>query len=317
MNTPSPLIPQGVAPARGKSSFFIKVLMILTVHVVVIGGMLLQGCKDTKDNSGANNNSTDNSSTAAGSADTTMPAATTPGSVSNAQTAVTTPATGPGQPVGQAPMQPAQPNVMPGGPGPAPVAQQPAVGGPAPQIQPAQTPPTLPTTPEINGGGKEYTIASGDTLGAVAKHNGVSLKALMEANPGVNPKKLKVGQKIQIPAAGASATAAAGATGSGATDVASGDSTTYTVKAGDTLGKIARANHTSYKKIMALNDLKTTNIKIGQKLKLPAKAASSEATTPGTTTTAPAIPVVPTAPAGQPSAPPTVPAPVGTTASNQ
>ena len=47
MNTNSPLIPQGTTPARGKSSLYFKVLMILTVHVVLIGGMLLQGCKDT------------------------------------------------------------------------------------------------------------------------------------------------------------------------------------------------------------------------------------------------------------------------------
>jgi hypothetical protein len=47
MNTPSPLVPQGATPPRGKSSLYFKVLMILTVHVVVIGGMLLQGCKDT------------------------------------------------------------------------------------------------------------------------------------------------------------------------------------------------------------------------------------------------------------------------------
>src|ERR1700744_2202519 len=51
MNTPSPLIPQGTTPAKGKVSFFVKVLMILTIHVVVSGGMLLQGCKDTKDQS--------------------------------------------------------------------------------------------------------------------------------------------------------------------------------------------------------------------------------------------------------------------------
>src|ERR1700691_5784870 len=47
MNTPSPLVPQGTQPQRGKSSLYVKVLMILTVHVVLIGGMLLQGCKDT------------------------------------------------------------------------------------------------------------------------------------------------------------------------------------------------------------------------------------------------------------------------------
>ena len=48
-----------------------------------------------------------------------------------------------------------------------------------------------------------------------------------------------------------------------------GDTGSYTVKSGDTLSKIAKANHTTYKKIMALNDLKTTSIKVGQKLKVP------------------------------------------------
>ncbi len=47
MNTPSPLVPQGTQPPRGKTSLYFKVLMIVTVHVVLIGGMLLQGCKDT------------------------------------------------------------------------------------------------------------------------------------------------------------------------------------------------------------------------------------------------------------------------------
>ena len=43
----------------------------------------------------------------------------------------------------------------------------------------------------------------------------------------------------------------------------------YTVKPGDTLGKIAKLHHTSSLKIQALNHLKTSLIRIGQKLKLP------------------------------------------------
>ena len=56
----------------------------------------------------------------------------------------------------------------------------------------------------------------------------------------------------------------------------------YTVKSGDMLLRIAKAHGTTVKKIMALNDLKTTSIRAGQKLKLPAaRAASSEpASTP-------------------------------------
>src|ERR1700734_1265224 len=49
MNTPSPLIPQGATPPRPKNSLYIKILMVLSIHVVVIGGMLLQGCTHTTD----------------------------------------------------------------------------------------------------------------------------------------------------------------------------------------------------------------------------------------------------------------------------
>jgi peptidoglycan endopeptidase LytE len=76
---------------------------------------------------------------------------------------------------------------------------------------------------------------------------------------------------------------------------ATGDTTTYTVKTGDTLSKIAKANHTSFKKIMALNDLKTTSIKVGQKLKLPVKAAATEA--PATPTAVAPMPQPAPAPA--------------------
>ena len=55
--------------------------------------------------------------------------------------------------------------------------------------------------PADHGDGQGICHRPGDTLGAIAHKNGISLKALMEANPGVNPKKLQIGQKIQIPPA--------------------------------------------------------------------------------------------------------------------
>jgi LysM repeat protein len=44
-----------------------------------------------------------------------------------------------------------------------------------------------------------YSIQSGDTLSKVAKEFGVSLSALMAANPTVNPNRLQIGQPIVIP----------------------------------------------------------------------------------------------------------------------
>jgi LysM repeat protein len=67
--------------------------------------------------------------------------------------------------------------------------------------------------------GSEYEIVSGDTLGAIAKKTGVSVDAIAKANGIADPNKIKVGQKLQIPAADQAAgantasNADAGATG--------------------------------------------------------------------------------------------------------
>lgn len=45
-----------------------------------------------------------------------------------------------------------------------------------------------------------YVVKSGDSLAKIARANGVSLADLEAANPGIDPKKLKVGQKINLPA---------------------------------------------------------------------------------------------------------------------
>jgi len=269
MNNPSPLVPQGTQPKRGKSRLYIKVLMILAVHVVVIGGMLLQGCKDTgktetKDPSlslaGGDMMSPSNS-LAAG--DTIVPAVNT--MMMSNQAVATLPAN-----------QPA-------------ITAVPTGSGVATTSIPSPAVPVAATVASTDG--KDYVIARGDTLAAIAKRNSVSLKTLMDANPGVSPKKLRVGQKIQVPgstgAMAAASTSSSTGAGAAAADAAP-DGTTYIVKSGDTLGRIARAHGTSYKKIMALNNLSTTAIRVGQKLKLPSpKTASAEPAPAATASIAP------------------------------
>ena len=44
-----------------------------------------------------------------------------------------------------------------------------------------------------------YTVKSGDTLSKIASHASVPLKALLKANPDVDPLKLRIGHKILIP----------------------------------------------------------------------------------------------------------------------
>ncbi|HWY31238.1 MAG TPA: LysM peptidoglycan-binding domain-containing protein, partial [Candidatus Acidoferrum sp.] len=85
-----------------------------------------------------------------------------------------------------------------------------------------------------------------------------------------------------------------------------GTATSYTVKSGDTLHKIAKRFGTSVKAIEAENNLSTTKIKVGQKLKIPGKAetAAPEAMpAPAAPAPAPAMPAPPSTPAAPGAAP--------------
>ena len=48
-----------------------------------------------------------------------------------------------------------------------------------------------------SAGPGEYSVSKGDTLGAIAKKVGISLKALQDLNPGVDATKLRIGQKLK------------------------------------------------------------------------------------------------------------------------
>lgn len=45
-----------------------------------------------------------------------------------------------------------------------------------------------------------YTIAAGDTFGRIASKLGVGLQALLDANPDADPRRLAIGQVINVPA---------------------------------------------------------------------------------------------------------------------
>ena len=44
-----------------------------------------------------------------------------------------------------------------------------------------------------------YTIQPGDNFAKIAEQYGVSLQALLDANPGVDPRRLQIGQSIVLP----------------------------------------------------------------------------------------------------------------------
>ena len=102
---------------------------------------------------------------------------------------------------------------------------------------------------------------------------------LENANPGVDPLKLKAGQKLQIPSPTTPLATQAVASEEGTHDV---KHSSYVVKAGDSLVRIAKQHGTTVGAIKAANNLKTTQIKVGQKLKLPSGKSSVGKPSPGT-----------------------------------
>ena len=146
----------------------------------------------------------------------------------------------------------------------------PPATNPAPQNLPVLPPPVESAAPGLT---REYVVVKHDSFSIIGKKFGVSWSAIAKANPGVDSTRLKVGQKLVVPAQ-ASPTIATAAAGNSSEN-------SYVVKTGDTLHKIARANGTSVNEIKALNGLKTDRIKVGDKLKLPAAKPAPVTATPG------------------------------------
>ncbi len=126
------------------------------------------------------------------------------------------------------------------------------------------------------GGGKTHIVSKGETLGDISKEyfgTTTKWKQIVDANPGVRPENLKVGQSLVIPDLPVTAGApAAGASVGG---------NTYTVKAGDTLESIAASTlgkKSAWKQIVDANPgLKPTALRVGQTIQIPGGTVSPAA----------------------------------------
>ena len=68
-------------------------------------------------------------------------------------------------------------------------------------VAPASTAtPPRKSAPPKTAAPRTHTVARGETLASIARSHGVSLSALEAANPSVNPRKLKAGQVLNLPA---------------------------------------------------------------------------------------------------------------------
>jgi nucleoid-associated protein YgaU len=123
-----------------------------------------------------------------------------------------------------------------------------------------------------------YTVKKGDTLSGIAKSQLGSANRYGEIaalNPGLDPKRMKVGQTLKLPG-GASASAgtqAASAPKVAKATPASANGVEYTVRRGESLWAIAQSqlgDGDRYTEIAALNPkLDPNRLVVGMKLRLP------------------------------------------------
>ena len=119
---------------------------------------------------------------------------------------------------------------------------------------------------KVSGSGW-YRVRSGDTLEKIARRNGTTINQLCKLNGISRNKVLHPGDRLRVSGKASSGNDQAGSASSGGSK-ASG-SKTYTVRKGDTLGKIARAHGTTVKKLCRLNGIRESKpIREGQKLKV-------------------------------------------------
>jgi LysM repeat protein len=62
-------------------------------------------------------------------------------------------------------------------------------------------------SPQASSAAGTYEVKSGDNLSKIARAQGTTVAALQAANPGLNPTKMAIGQKIQIPGSSAAPSA--------------------------------------------------------------------------------------------------------------
>jgi len=106
----------------------------------------------------------------------------------------------------------------------------------------------------------EYVIRAGDTLYRIAQTYNVTVESILRANPGIDPNSLRIGQRICIPAP---------------TGVCPPNHIEYTIRAGDTLYRIAQTYNVTVDSILRANPgINPYSLRIGQRICIPTASAA-------------------------------------------
>lgn len=141
---------------------------------------------------------------------------------------------------------------------------------PAPETETEVVESSLPTAPTSHS--LDYTIKQGDRLYTLAKTHGSTVKAILGANPGIDPWRLRIGTSIVIPRNADSLQSAEPSNGNNDPPA---NGKVYSVEKGDTLIRIARRNGITLQALREANELRSDMILIGQRLKIPAAEVAS------------------------------------------
>ena len=119
---------------------------------------------------------------------------------------------------------------------------------------------------------REHVVRKGDTLGVIAKKYGTTVAQLSQANNLGRAPVLKIGRSLIIPISGVTPPPAVAKASTPARTT--NTHTSYTVRAGDTLSKIASRFNTTVDKLKVWNHLTSTRLAVGKRLLIAADQAN-------------------------------------------
>ncbi len=128
----------------------------------------------------------------------------------------------------------------------------------------------------------EHEVASGQTLSGIAVKHGVSQRSIERANPGLQPDKIRVGQKLKVCLPGKSSSKSSSKSKSKSSGRSCGGGKTiaeHEVKSGDTLSGIASKYDVNVKTITSRNSrLKNdpNSLRVGQVLEICADTSRTK-----------------------------------------
>jgi LysM repeat protein len=132
---------------------------------------------------------------------------------------------------------------------------------------------------QLQGSGSTYTVQAGDTFSGIASNFGTTVAALEAANPSLDPNNLQIGAVISIPSATVPA-APSPPTPTPPVPVPS-QTSTYTIKSGDTFDSIAAALGTTVSALEAANPtVNPNNLQVGSQISIPSTTTTTPAPIP-------------------------------------